>query len=129
KAGPGTLVLTNGSNNYANGTIVNGGTLAVGANNAVLPSGGNVTVNSGATFNYGNGSTSTNSASPIGTLTLNNGTYRLSGGAGDFYLNQLVIGPTGGSVDFTGTNDYWTHLTGSGAGITVNANSTWTGAS
>src|SRR5206468_2617141 len=68
----------------------------------------------------------------IGTLTLNNGTYRISGGSGDFNLNQLVIGTsggTGGTVDFTGSTAYLTHFTGTGAGITVKSDSTWTGAS
>ena len=128
KAGAGTLLLTNATNTYANGTTVDAGTLAVGASGAVLPAGKNVTVNSGATFNYGNGATISNSGAAIGTLTLNNGTYRVSGGLGDFSLNQLVIGATGGTVDFSGTSAFYTHFTGAGAGITVNANSTWTGA-
>ncbi|MDB5327573.1 MAG: hypothetical protein JWM57_3142 [Phycisphaerales bacterium] len=129
KAGAGTLLLTGTANTYANGTTVDAGTLAVGASGAVLPSGKNLTVNSGATFNYGNGAAFNNISAPIGTLTLNNGAYRVSGGNGDFYLNQLVVGATGGTVDFTGTSAFYTHFTGSGAAITVDANSTWTGAS
>jgi autotransporter-associated beta strand protein len=127
KTGAGTLLL--GSlNMYTGGTNINAGTLAVTASGAVLPAGGNVTVASGATFNYGNGAIITNSGTAIGTLTLNNGTYRVSGDFGEFYLNQLVTGSGGGTVDLGGgTSDVLTHLTGSGAGITVNGNSTWTG--
>jgi fibronectin-binding autotransporter adhesin len=127
KTGSGTLLL-GGANTYSGDTNVNAGTLAVTLSGAVIPSGGNVTVASGATFNYGNGVTQSNSMGPVGTLTLNNGTYRLSGGSGDFYLNKLVIGATGGSVDMTGSTDYFTHFTGAGAGITVNSDSNWIGA-
>ena len=128
KAGAGTLLLTNATNTYANGTTINAGTLAIGANGAVLPAGKNVTANSGATFDYGNGTTILNSiSSAIGTLTLNNGTFRVSGGTGDFFLNQLAVGFTGGAIDFTGASNFWTHFTGTGAGITVNADTTWTG--
>ena len=114
KAGAGTLILT-GANTFTGGTSLNAGTLAIGLGGAVLPTGQNVNVNNGATFNYGNGVTINNGTAAIGTLTLNNGTYRVSGGAGDFYLNQLIVGSTGGTIDLTGTTNFWTHLTGTGA--------------
>ena len=88
KAGLGTLVLTNTTNNYAKGTIVNNGTLAVGLSGAVLPSGKDVTVYTGATLNIGNGGSISNNGAAIGTLDLS-GTLRFSGGTSDFYLNNL----------------------------------------
>ena len=126
KTGDGTLIL-NGANTYTTGTTVNAGTLAVGVSGAVLRMGDIVTVNGGSTFNYGNGLGINNSGAAIDVLMLNNGTYRVSGGSGDFYLKALSIGNNGGTVDFTGTSNFWTHFV-NGAAITVDANSTWTGA-
>jgi fibronectin-binding autotransporter adhesin len=134
KTYPGTLLL-GGLNTYTGGTNVYGGTLAVTAFGAVLPAGGNVTVAAGptatsATFNFGNGATIDNSGAAIGTLTLNNGTFRVSGGAGDFFLNKLIAGASGGTVDFTGAGNFWLRFNdfnGTGTGITVNGNSTWVG--
>ena len=128
KVGAGTLVLGSTSNTYANGTVVSGGTLAAGANGAALPAGKDVLVNSGAALDYGNGLGISNSGVAIGALTLNNGTLRVSGGAGDFYLNKLAINTIGSAINFAGTTNFWAHLTGTGAAITVNSNSTWTGA-
>jgi autotransporter-associated beta strand protein len=48
KAGPGTLIIS-GANTYTGTTIVNGGTLALGAIGA-LPSGNNLTVDGGASL-------------------------------------------------------------------------------
>jgi autotransporter-associated beta strand protein len=121
-SGAGTLTLGN-TNTYAGGTFVNSGTLALSSGTAI-PTGGNVTVGSGAQFNIGG--TNNASASAIGTLTLNGGTFRVPTGGADYFANQLVM--TNGTVDFTGTSNFWLHLTNS-SGITINAgNSTWTGA-
>src|SRR5207253_11301176 len=82
-----------------------------------IPSGGNVTVNAGQ-FNIG--SLSNTQATAIGTVTLNNSsTFRVPSGAGNYYVNQLVM--TGGTVDFSGSASFWLHLTGTGAGITINS--------
>jgi autotransporter-associated beta strand protein len=98
KAGAGTLVLSNVTNNYNGGTVVVAGTLAAGANN-VLPGGGSITVNAGALLDLGTFSISGSAA--LGTVALNGGTVHFS------RKTQLqALNLTGGTV--TGTN-----LTGS----------------
>lgn len=126
KSGPGTLTLTNFSNNFAGGTLVEAGRLGLGPG-AAMPIGGHVTVLNGAEFNIGTVSNASGSA--IGTVALSGGTFRVPGGNGDYYLNRLEM--TGGTVDFTGTGNFWLHFTGAGAGITSNSSSTtanWIGA-
>ena len=63
-----------------------------------IPTGGAVTVATGAQFNIG--SLSNASFAAIGTLNLNGGTFRVPSGSGNYYLNQLQM--TGGTVDFSG---------------------------
>ena len=124
KAGPGMLVL-GGNNTYTGTTLVNAGTLRLGAGTAI-PTGGNVTVASGAIFDIQGFSNSQDS--PIGTLTLLGGTFRVPTGSGDYYLNALAM--SGGTVDFTGTSKFWLHLTGTSPGISTSASTAtavWTG--
>ena len=134
KNGSGTLILSNASNTYAGGTTVNGGILLLGAGTAI-PTGTNVTVNSGQ-FNIGG--LSNNASTAIGTLALTgSSTSRVPSGNGDYFITQL--GMTGGTVDFTGTSNFWLHLKGDPApgdptrsyGIDVQPSSTtvtWIGA-
>ncbi len=68
KASGGTLVLS-GPNVYTGGTIVGGGTLRAGSNNA-LPSGGAVTVASGAELDLGAYTQTIDSYAGAGTLAL-----------------------------------------------------------
>jgi fibronectin-binding autotransporter adhesin len=96
KAGNGTLSLT-AYNSYTGGTIVNGGTLYLGAstnNNGIIR--GSLTLNSGATLNIGGSDSFGNYAGPgmvgvtsltatsatinqqTGFMTLPNGTYTLN---------------------------------------------------
>jgi autotransporter-associated beta strand protein len=133
----GTVVLGNGSNTYtgagwAASTFVYGGTLQLGSGTAI-PTGTNVLVVPGGTFSTAG--LSNNSATAIGSLYLGGlgyqqgGTFRVPTGSGDYYLNTLNM--TGGTMDFTGTNNFWLHFTGPGSGITTNASSTtatWIGA-
>ena len=127
----GTTVLGGTINTYAGGTSVNSGTLRLG-NGTAIPTGGSVFVSTGATFDtngLSNGTAFGGSSTPIGTLTLIGGTFRVPVGSGDYHLNTLTM--TGGTVDYTGTSDFWLHFTGTGAGITTNASSataTWVGA-
>ncbi|HEY1379354.1 MAG TPA: autotransporter-associated beta strand repeat-containing protein, partial [Gemmataceae bacterium] len=119
KVGAGTLVLANGTNNYAGGTFIDAGRLALGANN-VTPNLGNITVAAGATFDTAGFD---NYFTPAGTVTLNGGTLRLTSG---FYMSQFVVGAAGGTVDMTGAGPYFIAVTGAG-GVVVNGNSTWAG--
>ena len=120
KNGPGTLILPNSTYSYTGGTFINNGTLQV-AQGTAIPAGTNVSVQSGGQFNLGFYGNSAGTA--IGTLSLNGtGTFRVPSGSSDYYLNKLTM--TGGTVDFTGTSNFWLHFTGSGAGIATNASST-----
>jgi fibronectin-binding autotransporter adhesin len=63
---------------------------------------------------------------PIGTLTLNGGTLRGPGGLASFWLNKLVTGTAGGTVDFSNSfSDI--DFSGTGAGATINGNTNWIG--
>ncbi len=126
-SGAGTLSLgTILGNTYSGGTVVDSGTLLLGAAGAI-PVNGDVTVASGGTFNtngLSNG-TSVSTFAAIGTLALNGGTFRVPSGSGDYWLNQ--INTTNGTLDFTGTSGFKLHFKNAGAGIMLNANETWTG--
>ncbi len=125
KIGPGTLTLTNTTNNYALGTYVEEGTLIVGANGAVIPYDTDVTVSSGATLQIGF-SAGNNQMSPIRILTLNEGTLRMPLGSPTYHISGIVTGSTGGAVDLTGSTGT-IDLSQGDQGITINGNSTWTG--
>jgi fibronectin-binding autotransporter adhesin len=119
KVGTGTLILNNAANTYGGGTVVSEGRLQLGTA-AAIPTGTNVTVAAGAEFNTAG--LSNTPATAIGTLTLNGGTFRVPSDS-DYHLNQLAT--TGGILDFSGTSSSTLHLTGAGAGITVNGINTW----
>ena len=56
---------------FVSGYVPNSGTLKLGAASAdQIPSGGNITVAAGAIFDIGSPSTTSNSARPVGTITL-----------------------------------------------------------
>jgi fibronectin-binding autotransporter adhesin len=121
KDGTGTLTISNPGNSFTGGAVVSAGTLALGANSS-LPAGTNITVAAAATFTPG--TFAINNA--INTVTLFGGTFRVSAGTGQLYLvNQIVTGPSGGTVDFTGAGTDTFALNGAGAAITVNGTSTW----
>jgi autotransporter-associated beta strand protein len=123
KTGGGTLTLTYAGNQYTGGTYVEAGTLTVGAAGAVIPANTDVTVSAGATLALGfNGDTS---AAPLGTLTLNGGTFGVVVGAHvGYYLTQLVTGAAGGTVDFTAGGTLY--MRGSPR-VTINGNTSWIG--
>lgn len=98
KIGAGILTLSNGSNNYSGGTIVNSGTLALGANNAVSTA-GDLTVNPGATFN-------------MGTFKQTLGSFNAVGGGGTLQLIAPST-PTAANLTVTGAANL--------AGTTLNA--------
>ncbi|MCX5794808.1 MAG: autotransporter domain-containing protein [Elusimicrobia bacterium] len=87
--GGGTIILS-GANTYTGGTYVNGGTLRLGADNAVSTAGG-LTVNSGGTFDMSGFNQAVASYAGAGTLSMTqpsgltnfltvNGNSDLSGG-------------------------------------------------
>ncbi|MEX2091678.1 MAG: autotransporter-associated beta strand repeat-containing protein, partial [Pirellulales bacterium] len=121
KTGAGTVTLTNITNSYTGDTYVEAGTLNVGASGAVMPANSNVTVSPGATFQLSFTSGS-NSASPLGTLTLDGGTLFAPPTANpDYSLNQLVM--TGGAVNLADSGPVL-RLVGAGAALTTKASST-----
>ena len=95
KQGTGTLILS-GANTYTGTTIVNTGTLRLGAA-GVLADTSNLTINSGATLNMGG------FAETIGTLTLNRGTITGFGGSDTV---PLATG-SGGFITTGGTVANW----------------------
>jgi fibronectin-binding autotransporter adhesin len=95
KAGTGTLILS-GANTYTGTTIVNAGTLQLGAA-GVLADISNLTINSGATLNMGG------FAETIGTLTLNRGTIT---GFGSTEAVPIITG-SGGFITTGGTVANW----------------------
>ncbi|HEY1380555.1 MAG TPA: autotransporter-associated beta strand repeat-containing protein, partial [Gemmataceae bacterium] len=125
KTGAGTLVLANAANSFTGGTYVEAGRLTLGSATA-LPAGGSVTVFSGAELNTA-GMTIPRAAA-LGAVNLQGGTIRVPTGSPYVFMNQINVSPLGGSIDMTGTSGSTGFvLTGSGAGVTVNANSTWAG--
>ncbi len=126
KVGPNLLVVS-GTNSTVGNLSVNGGTLQLGTSTA-MPSGANVTVASGATFDM-QGFSNAPTASP-GTLSLQDGTFHAGPAAyGDFYIGGLTM--NGGTIDCGSAGDYWLHLDGTSPTITTSAAATtavWTGA-
>ena len=119
KIGQGTLVLSNGGNSYAGGTIISGGTLRTDAAGA-LPSGRNVTLadSSGITLDLANHSQTINCLSGGGA----NGSAVSLGSA------ALTVGSGGGSSTFSGVISGTGSLTKSGAGtLTLAGENVFTG--
>ena len=148
KSGAGMLVLSNAANNYSGGTIINGGTLALGTDsgsseNSGALGGGSVAVSGGSQLRLGGGATTTNSIGNdialnagliyavdgvqhlTGALAVNSGGGTLSAQAGtkDLFLDGVVSGSGALTVYDTGT------LTGSGHGLVrfANNNNTYSG--
>ena len=115
KNGAGTTTLgaaTGGSNTYTGGTIVNNGTLALGANNR-LPDSGALTVNGGA-FDLATFSDSVGVVTLAGgsitssTGVLTGSSYALQSGSASAILGGAVAAAktTSGTVTLTGVNSY-----------------------
>ena len=123
---PPTLVL-GGINTFGGDVIVNGGALSI-TNPLAIPAGRNVTVDSGAEFRIGFGS-----GNNFGQRDRHRDPqrrhlrHRRPPESTDYHINELVQG-AGSTVNFTGSTNFDLRLVGTGAGITVTGNSTWTGA-
>ena len=124
-SGAGTMQLGAAVQSYTGGTFVTSGRLLLG-NGTAIPTNSDVTV-SGRQFDIG--SFRNLAATAIGTLSVSDaGVFRVPSGGSNYYLNQLTM--NGGTVDFTGTSNFWLRFVNSGAAINVNANSntaTWIG--
>jgi fibronectin-binding autotransporter adhesin len=127
-AGPQTLTLTN-NNTFNGGTTINGGTLALGINNGLLPT-GNLVVNSPgildlAGFNQtvgvllGNGSITLG----IGTLTVNTPAMTTSDFSGVISQAGALNVGAAGTLILTGPNTY-TGGTAVAAGATLQGTTT-----
>ena len=105
KTGAGRLYLT-GANTYSGGTIINGGELFTGAStNNVLPSGGNVTVNTTTPGGYGDFIVGAGATQTIGTLTFG-GSNATSTSTNRVFLNGADSTLTlGGDVTYDATNN------------------------
>jgi autotransporter-associated beta strand protein len=91
--GGGTIVLTGTNNNYTGGTFVYGGTLQLGAKNAISPVGAGLTINPGGTFDMQN---FTQNVTAFGFNGLAGGTLKM------ILLQHSVINLTvGGTADVT----------------------------
>ncbi len=115
KNGAGTLALTRADNNWSLGTVVNAGTLLLGATNA-LPSGGSLNTQAGAIVDLSpTAATAPAGVTPgaydqsIGSLT-GAGTLRLGGAT-------LSVGQNSGNSTFAGT------ITGAGKLVKIGTNS------
>jgi RHS repeat-associated protein len=134
KTGPGTLVLSNNSNNsnnYSGGTSVQNGTLAIGANNG-LPTGGTVTLGYGSlggVLQLGDGTTSYNQTLASLTTSGSGQNWVVGGGSS----TAVLIVNVSGSDSFNGIlGGYWGQdnlaLTKLGTGtLTLSGANTYTG--
>ncbi len=118
KAGTGIQVLS-GANTYTGGTMVNAGTLELGAFNSSPNSGTGTTVAAGATLAVAVGGTSTITSANVATLATNVGTGFASGSflgfdttGGNFTESDNLTGTYGlnklgaNVLTLTGTNSY-----------------------
>ncbi len=85
KVGAGTLILTN-ANTYGGGTLINGGTLQISANNALGAAGTTVTSNNGGKLVVDANTTTSR------TFNLNNGSLQVNAGATLQYNSATVNG-------------------------------------
>jgi autotransporter-associated beta strand protein len=125
KFGTGSLALTNPGNTVTGaligGAVVSQGTLSMGSVGQ-LPAGTSLTVNTTATFIPPTGAGAT-----YGSLTLNDGTFLVSAGTPQTYsVTSISTNSAGGGVNFSVASVADTlQLTGPGASIAINGNSTW----
>ena len=114
KSTGGTLLLSSTGNTYTGGTNISGGFLQLGAANA-LPTGGNITVYSGATFDLGGVSQSTSGVVSFQGGTVQNGTLTSTNAAFDGQSGMVTANLTGsaglnksttGTLVLGGTDSY-----------------------
>lgn len=124
--GPGTFTLTNTSNDYYGGTVLNSGTLVVSSDAALGYTGGQVssgTLRGGRGFggvralSVGEGGKQALGGMPTGGLTFNGGTLRAAAGLDNG--RAVLLNAGGGTIDTNGFNSTFDgQFTGAG-GLTV----------
>lgn len=118
--GTGLLYLT-GASTYSGGTTVKSGTLELGANGA-LPGGGDITVNSGATFNMQGFTQTVGNYNPTGgggtvSMILRPGVTNLTvNGVGNFTHDTLVASFTPQIIPFVTPGFPFTPIAVAGSG-------------
>ena len=103
----GVLVLSSSNNSYTSGTNISGGILQLGIVNA-LPSGGNITVYPGGTFDLGGVSQSTSGVVSFQGGTVQNGTLASTTTAFDGQSGTVNANLTGGVGLIKTTSDMLT---------------------
>ena len=118
-----------GTNSVSNVNLTGSSTLVLSSNSssadATLGTGANINVSGSSVFrlSFAYGSTPNTPSTAIGTINLSGGTFNNQVNFAGYYLNRIIVGTAGGSVqDYNGVN---LNLVNSGAGVTVQANSTW----
>jgi autotransporter-associated beta strand protein len=122
KLGPGTLTLTNTTNDYGGGTFINAGRLVLGDFDHILPPGGNVTIAAGAELDIGH-PFSISSANTFG-VALNGGAVRDASNA--LYLSKLITDANGGTFVGVSSSCYLAFYDTASV-IAVNGNTSITG--
>src|SRR5262249_20807242 len=112
KVGSGTQTLS-GNNTYTGPTIINAGTLRVGAAGNVLPDAGAVTVAAGATLDLNSNSETIGSLAGAGSVTLGSGTLTEGGNNASTTFSGIISGTGGltkrgiaGTLTLSGNNTY-----------------------
>ncbi len=123
KANGGTLLL-GGANAYTGATYVNGGTLELISANAV-PTGSDMTVATGATFNLNGFNQTLGSLAGAGTVTNSSGTLTVGGDnasttfSGSINGNGALTKAGSGTMILSGSNSFGGNLTISGGTLSV----------
>ena len=94
KTGAGTLVVGNTANAYTGPTVVQTGTLKLGANN-VIPNSSALVVQSGATLNLNNYNDTVSSLAGSGIITLGSGTLTVGDSTNTTFSGSFTSGDTG----------------------------------
>lgn len=114
KAGTGTLILANSTNNRSGGTLISGGVLQIGTGDTLgTLGGGNITNNGGLVFNRAGTLEVNNVISGTGGLTNLGSGVTLLGGANTYSGDTTV---TGGTLRLTNSGTL-----GNGGNVTVYA--------
>lgn len=104
KANTGTLIFSTTGKTYTGATTISGGVLQLDASNQIADT-SNLSIASGATFQFGTGSFSdtVGSLSGSGTLGLNTSALTTTNSTADTTFSGTITGGTGGTLTKAGT--------------------------